>query len=247
MPHLVVLSILFLLIKYKIKQNILFNFRSELLGAQPCWFALYQWRAEKDWLATYLTVLQHMPALFVMSLIQTAEHKMAAFMVVFFQLSIIDFSQIGSKTEWKTVVCLLFCKKNYVVFHRQDQKLSGKIVVSIFYMLFIPILLLYPHASLLQCPLTIRKQKIRPTTGFLIVNIINVHSMCWQGTDWFNWKFIQKIILLHTTTESPFCLKLHFSFQLTYLPKLFSTWYHKTDLSCLTFTQLSWITLRHHS
>jgi len=165
----------------------------------------------------------------------------------FFSFQSLIFHKQDKKLSEKLWCVYCFVKKIMFVFHRQDQKLSGKIVVSIFYMLFIPILLLDPHASLLQCPLTIRKQKIRPTTGFLIVNIINVHSMCWQGTDWFNWKFIQKIILLHTTTESPFCLKLHFSFQLTYLPKLFSTWYHKTDLSCLTFTQLSWITLRHHS
>ena len=32
----------------------LFRFKSDLLRAQPCWFSLYQWRAEKGWLVMHL-------------------------------------------------------------------------------------------------------------------------------------------------------------------------------------------------
>ena len=59
-----------------------FCFKSEFLRAQPCWFTLYQWRAEKDWLMRYLILLPHMLALFH-SLTQTAGHKMAALTVMF--------------------------------------------------------------------------------------------------------------------------------------------------------------------
>ena len=32
--------------------EVLFFFTSELLRMQPCWFGLYQWESEKDWLMT---------------------------------------------------------------------------------------------------------------------------------------------------------------------------------------------------
>ena len=47
------------------------GFKSELLSVQPRWFALYQWRTEKVWLVTYLTLLPPIPAVFMTSLMQT--------------------------------------------------------------------------------------------------------------------------------------------------------------------------------
>lgn len=41
----------------------LFCFAFELPIAQPCWFALYYWRAEKVWPVTYLILLPHIPSL----------------------------------------------------------------------------------------------------------------------------------------------------------------------------------------
>ena len=44
-------------------------------GAHPCWFALCQRGAENDWPVTYLTVLPHIPVLFMTSLIDTIDTK----------------------------------------------------------------------------------------------------------------------------------------------------------------------------
>ena len=44
-------------------------------------------RAEKGWLIMYLMLLPHRPALFMTSVIKTAGHKTAAFVVMFLQLS----------------------------------------------------------------------------------------------------------------------------------------------------------------
>ena len=49
-----------------------FCFKSELLGAHPCWLALYQW-TEKGWLITYWIFL-HLLASFMMSLTWTTGH-----------------------------------------------------------------------------------------------------------------------------------------------------------------------------
>ena len=57
--HLLLLST-FLQKKY----SFFFNCKSELPWAQPCWFALHQWRAEKGWLTTYSIHLPHMPNLY---------------------------------------------------------------------------------------------------------------------------------------------------------------------------------------
>ena len=59
-----------------------FCFKSEFLRAQPCWFTLYQWRAEKDCLMRCFILLLHMLALFH-SLTQTTGHKTAALTVMF--------------------------------------------------------------------------------------------------------------------------------------------------------------------
>ena len=59
-----------------------FCFKSKFLRVQPCWFTLYQWRAEKDWLMRHFILLLHMLALFH-SLTQTTGHKMAALTVMF--------------------------------------------------------------------------------------------------------------------------------------------------------------------
>ena len=52
-----------------------FGCKGELPWAQPCWFALYRWRAEKGWLKTYSTLLPHTPTLFTLLQTQTARHK----------------------------------------------------------------------------------------------------------------------------------------------------------------------------
>ena len=44
----------------------------KLLTAQPCWFPLYQWRAEKGWLVTYSALWPNSPAFFMTSLTQSA-------------------------------------------------------------------------------------------------------------------------------------------------------------------------------
>ena len=58
-------------------------FEFELLKEQPNWFIFCQWRAGKNGLVMCLLLLPHMSTLFMMLLIQTAGHKMAAPMVVF--------------------------------------------------------------------------------------------------------------------------------------------------------------------
>ena len=55
------------------------------------WFTLYQKEAEKFWFMTYMTLFPHMKALFMMSLTQTAGHKMAALVVMFLRLGNMDF------------------------------------------------------------------------------------------------------------------------------------------------------------
>ena len=52
------------------------GFIFELLRVQPRWFTLYQWRAEKGWLPTYLILSPHMPAV-LMSLTQTPGQAIA--------------------------------------------------------------------------------------------------------------------------------------------------------------------------
>ena len=52
-----------------------FCFKFELVKGQPCWFALYQWRAEKVWLVTYLILPPHMPAMFMTSPIHNAVYN----------------------------------------------------------------------------------------------------------------------------------------------------------------------------
>ena len=54
-------------------------------------FILYHRGVEKGWLVTFLIILPQMSALFVMSLIQTAGHTVAALVDVFLQLSNVNF------------------------------------------------------------------------------------------------------------------------------------------------------------
>ena len=63
---------------------LVFCFEFKRLGVQPCWFALYHWRAEKGWLVTCLIpFLPHISVLVISSLTQTVGHKKAALTVVF--------------------------------------------------------------------------------------------------------------------------------------------------------------------
>ena len=70
--------------------------------AQPCWFALHQGKAEKDWLVTYLIPLPRMPAMFMTSVIL----KMAAtghgcvFATSFFN---VDFNKQDEKSSEKPI------------------------------------------------------------------------------------------------------------------------------------------------
>ena len=61
----------------------LFASKFELRRAHPCWFEHYHWKAGKGRLVTYLTLLPHLPALFVTSQTQTTRPKVAALKVVF--------------------------------------------------------------------------------------------------------------------------------------------------------------------
>ena len=49
-------------------------------------WALYQWGAQTGWLMTYFTLLPHVLAQFMTSLVETAGHKMAAHTVVAMRL-----------------------------------------------------------------------------------------------------------------------------------------------------------------
>ena len=75
----------------------------ELLRKQPCWFTLYQRRAEKvgSWHKSFVPFL-HMLALFITSLIQTTGHKMAALMDMFL---------------WVLVLLLIFHIFSSFIFH----------------------------------------------------------------------------------------------------------------------------------
>ena len=64
------------------KMHFSFCFQFGFLQAQPCYLALYRWRAEKGCLVTYLIHLKQMLAPLMTSLLQTAGHKMAALTVV---------------------------------------------------------------------------------------------------------------------------------------------------------------------
>ena len=72
--------------QYSYKEILLLGFELELLGAQPCRFTLYHWRAEKGRHLTYFKILPHMQPLFMTSLIKTPGHKLAAFTIMFSQL-----------------------------------------------------------------------------------------------------------------------------------------------------------------
>lgn len=71
----------------------LFRFELELLSVQLHCFILYHRGVEKGWLVAFLIILPQMSALFVMSLIQTAGHTVAALVDVFLQLSDVNFSK----------------------------------------------------------------------------------------------------------------------------------------------------------
>ena len=67
-------------------------FLLQICSPQCTGFTLYQGRAEKGWLMMCLIHFSHMLAPFVTSLMQTAGHKMAALMFMFFlQISNVDF------------------------------------------------------------------------------------------------------------------------------------------------------------
>ena len=89
--HFLVLSI-FMQKKY---------FEFELLGAQPCWFALYKWRPENSWLVTYFIPLPN-------RLLGT----MAAPKVVFSWLQILIFNNQDEKSNEK----LLFFFYIFILF-----------------------------------------------------------------------------------------------------------------------------------
>ena len=104
-------------------------FKSWLLRAQPCWFTFYRRIEEKVWLVMYMVFSPHISAFFMSSLIQTAEHKMAAFTVMFSQLffsssSNTSFKGTEPEVKRKSVVCLCFvlflswltgCKTSYLL------------------------------------------------------------------------------------------------------------------------------------
>ena len=71
------------------QQKYFFHFKYELHRVQPCWFVLYQWRAEKGCPVMLRTLLPDMLAVFLMS--QTVRPKMEMLMAVFTQLSNIDY------------------------------------------------------------------------------------------------------------------------------------------------------------
>ena len=95
-------------------------FKFKLFRVWPHWFVLYQWRADKGWLATYLILLPHMPALFVLSvsLTQTAGHTISAlvsmltrlwrifFLFFIFYTNRVRYQVKNSHTciEWKTAM-----------------------------------------------------------------------------------------------------------------------------------------------
>ena len=74
--------------------------------AQPSWFALYAWRAEKSWLVMYRILSTDISAMVMTSLKQTAGHKMTALMVVFSRLSNASFKKSSREIEWRTAVCM---------------------------------------------------------------------------------------------------------------------------------------------
>ena len=63
----------------------------ELLRPQLCWPAVYQWGAEKGWFLIRLMFLPYIQVSSMMSLMQTAEHKMVAHMIRLSQFSNISF------------------------------------------------------------------------------------------------------------------------------------------------------------
>ena len=70
------------------------------------WFVLWKRRAEKGWLVMYCILLPQMLALFMIPLIQAAEHKMATLTVVFLQLSNDNLYWTGQEIEWKAAMCI---------------------------------------------------------------------------------------------------------------------------------------------
>lgn len=78
----------------------------QLLGrstAQPWWFALYWWRAEKGWLLRYLILLPHLPAFFMTLLSRVLDTK--------WRLSFCDFQtflKTGPIIKQKNTRCLIF-------------------------------------------------------------------------------------------------------------------------------------------
>ena len=76
----------------------------ELLLAQWWWFALYQWKAEKDWLMVCCSLLSDALVFFTMS--QTARHKTAALTAKFFATFKCRFSETRPlAVSWKEKNC----------------------------------------------------------------------------------------------------------------------------------------------
>ena len=69
-------------------------------------FILYHRGVEKGWLVAFLIILPQMSALFVMSLIQTAGHTVAALVDVFLQLSNVKKGKKQRKKTTTTAMCL---------------------------------------------------------------------------------------------------------------------------------------------
>ena len=95
------------------------NFFALNLSFSVCSCILYHRGVEKGWLVTFLIILPQMSAFFVMSLIQTAGHTVAALVDVFLQLSNVNFSpkmwnwerrkKTKKERKQQQLLCVCFC------------------------------------------------------------------------------------------------------------------------------------------
>ena len=87
--------------------SVVFCFEFELLMVNLCWFALFQWSAEKGWPVMYFILLPHLPALFVTSPIDCWVQTGGTLDCIVFCRFQTWFSRAGWEIKW-TLLCACF-------------------------------------------------------------------------------------------------------------------------------------------
>ena len=85
------------------KKEVLFSVDFQFLSVQPCWLALYQWRAEKKKLVHDVINKCATHASYAHNVKDTDRYNMVALTVVFLRFSNADFQPTRPQIDWKTI------------------------------------------------------------------------------------------------------------------------------------------------